>query len=650
MHATASNEPVGVAGVRSQPNPRRPLQGVEVRSAQMDSPYHARIANAELRAMPIRRLVALTLACSAAAFCCPAAAESAYSLRPSGNRLIGFSTSAPETLSLDLPITGVNVGESLVALDVRPQNGLLYGLGIDPTANSASLYAISTRTGFAGLVGTPGAIAFVDAAGNPIDFPDPAVVGYGMDFNPAVDRLRVVAGGLNFRIDANAGTPIDGNFGGGAIAGINPDGPISGATTTVSATAYSNDQPNTTVTTQYTLDDSSNTLYIQNPPNTGTQTAGQTLVIGASVVDFTAVNGFDIPAFVNAPASNAPASGSAFAALTVGGNNAVFRIDLVNGQSVALGSIGAGNVASHGLALKQSLPGVAMIGLTQDGLSLVRFNSASSTTQVTLPISGLGVGEVLVGIDWRPHNGQLFGLGINAAANTGTLYRIDPQGGAGNAPVTPIGGTQLVALVDAAGNPVDLPDPFTTDYGVDFNPSVDRVRVTTSGGLNFRVNPNTGAPVDGDAVLAGVNPDGAIQGSGSTGVSGAAYTNNFGKPLDGSGATTLYTLDAAQNRLFIQNPANIGTQTQGSTILLDGSTLDFSNAAGFDIAADVGVTTSGTRATGQGYAVLTVGGLPGVYSIDLFDGAARFLGAVPVALRGLTVAEPTSDIFRDGFE
>ena len=35
----------------------------------------------------------------------------------------------------------------------------------------------------------------------------------------------------------------------------------------------------------------------------------------------------------------------------------------------------------------------------------------------------------------------------------------------------------------------DLPDG---GYGMDFNPTVDRIRITTDSGLNFRLNPNDG--------------------------------------------------------------------------------------------------------------------------------------------------------------
>ena len=107
-------------------------------------------------------------------------------------------------------------------------------------------------------------------------------------------------------------------------------------------------------------------------------------------------------------------------------------------------------------------------------------------------------------------------------------------------------------------------------WGFDFNPATDRIRVT-AGSLEFRILPNTGGPVDGDAVNAGTQPDGPIAG-GTTTVDGAAYTNN--QPNNG-GITTLYTLDGVSDGLFIANPPNVGTQMSGQTVTLNGSTLDF---------------------------------------------------------------------------
>lgn len=172
---------------------------------------------------------------------------------------------------------------------------------------------------------------------------------------------------------------------------------------------------------------------------------------------------------------------------------------------------------------------------------------------------------------------------------------------------------------------------------MDFNPTVDRLRVTTGTGLNFRVNQLTGAGIDGNTTLTGTQTDGAINGSGVTGVSGVAYTNNFA----GATVTTLYTLDDVGNQLLIQNPPNNGTQTTPVSVTLGGSTIDFSAVAGFDILSGVTVTTANAPATGTGLAALSVGGTTGLYNINLVTGAATNVGNIGAgaALRGLTLGQ-----------
>ena len=106
----------------------------------------------------------------------------------------------------------------------------------------------------------------------------------------------------------------------------------------------------------------------------------------------------------------------------------------------------------------------------------------------------------------------------------------------------------------------------------------------------------------------------------------------------------MYTLGSATDQLFIQNPPNNGTQTVPITITLDGNPLDFSASNGFDIAAGVNVATANSQASGSGLALLTVGGITGLYSIDLATGAAtrvgNFLSGTPRALRAIFVDAP----------
>ncbi len=553
----------------------------------------------------------------------------------SNNTLISFDTSNPDNLNANIPITGLTTGQNLVGIDFRPQNGKLYGIASDGMGN-AQLYAISIQTGLAFAIGTLG--QFVDGASNPV-----AITGsdFGIDFNPTVDRLRIVtSNGLNFRVNPNTGAAIDSNS---SITGVNPDGSINGATTTVNATAYTNSAPNVTTTTQYTLDSVSNTLFIQNPPNNGTQISPLVVTLNGTPLDFTSVNGFDIPSGVNVSASNTPATGQAFAVLTVGSKTGLYAIELSTGAATLIGTVGTGTDPVQGFALQNEVvsAGVPLIGLTADGTQLLRFNSASSGTVTTATITGVTAGEILVGIDLRPATGQLYGLGINDAANTGTLYLIDPQNGT----ATIVGaGAGQIAFVDAMGNAVDLP-PANTGFGFDFNPTVDRIRVVTATGLNFRLNPITGLPVDGNTGVTGINPDGVINALpiGSTGISATAYTNSF----NGTTTTTQYTLDPTSNSLFIQNPPNNGTQTVQLSVTLNGAALDFTEASGFDIPSNVRVTASNAAASGRGLAALSVGGVTNLYVIELGTGAATLLGPIGLgtSLAGLTVAEsPTGTV------
>lgn len=535
-------------------------------------------------------------------------------------------------------LTGINAGETLVGIDVRPQNGQLYGLGVNSASDTATLYDVAPETGFVTAVGSPGAIAMTTDGSTPVDLPDPAAVGYGTDFNPAVDRLRVVAGSLNFRVNPNTGLPVDGS----GATGTNPDASTNGPTTTVDAVAYTNNRANQTVTTLYTLDATTNSLYIQSPANNGTQTSGHVVTLGGNPLDFTAATGFDIDDSVDVPASNTPvASGSAFAVLNVAGSTRLYKINLVNGQAALVGSIGNGTVPVQGLALQRNAAtaGRPVVGLSTDGLSLERFASTTPGTITTVAVGTLASGETLAALTWRPATGQLYGLGVNASADTATLYLVDPNGGG----VTAVGTAGQVAFTTDGSTPVDFADPATTGYGMDINPTVDRIRVVTGNGLNFRINPNTGAPVDGNPGTPGATPDVNLNGlaAGSTGLTAAAYTNSYGQSLVAGGPTTLYGIDPTANQLTIVNPPNNGTATDRLPLTLNGSPLDVANFIAFDITREVKVATSNVAAAGTAYASFVVGGVPGIYLVDLATGRATSVGALPpgVSLRSIAVGQ-----------
>jgi hypothetical protein len=235
--------------------------------------------------------------------------------------------------------------------------------------------------------------------------------------------------------------------------------------------------------------------------------------------------------------------------------------------------------------------------------NLLRFDSATpGTIDATVSISGLQAGESLLGIDFRPASGVLYGLG-----STNRLYTIDPAGAA-----TQIGG------------------PFALNsgsFGFDFNPTVDRIRVVNSADDNIRLNPVTGALAATDTSLAYGTLD--VNAGQDANVVGSGYTNSF----PGAMSTTLFGIDAALGVLVTQIPPNAGTlNTIGALGVL------MSSNVGFDIAFPGNL----------GFAALqTPGGFSSLYSVNLTTGQASLIGAIGngeviTGLSASAVPEPAS--------
>ncbi len=243
-----------------------------------------------------------------------------------------------------------------------------------------------------------------------------------------------------------------------------------------------------------------------------------------------------------------------------------------------------------------------VIALTESG-QLVSFNRAAPQTLVgSVVVSGLASGETLLGIDIRPADGQLYAL-----SNTGRLYTLNASTGVS---------TFKATLRAATG------DAFTAlsgaNFGVDFNPVADRLRVVSNMGQNLRINVDTGDTIT----------DGSIKpATGTASVTAAAYTNSFA----GTTTTVLYDLDATTGLLHLQDPPNAGGLAAGVALGITPGAVN-----GFDIDAR----------NNTGYASLTVGGVPALYTINLAatGAAATKVGDIPVAqaLRGLALVQPSA--------
>lgn len=240
------------------------------------------------------------------------------------------------------------------------------------------------------------------------------------------------------------------------------------------------------------------------------------------------------------------------------------------------------------------------------GNQLITFDSSSpGTIGTSVGVTGLLAGDEIEAIDFRPANGSLYALSSNSR-----IYTINT-------------GTGVASAVGAAG-------AFTLSgggatYGFDFNPTVDRIRVTSTSEQNLRLNPNDGTLTATDTNLAyaagdanaGANPN----------IAGSAYTNS----VSGAATTTLYGLDAQQDVLVTQIPPNNGTlNTVGAT------GVNLAGVVSFDIGggnSNLAFFTSGS-------------GNSSLYSLNLATGSATLIGLVGsgVAIDGIAIAPADSAV------
>ena len=233
-------------------------------------------------------------------------------------------------------------------------------------------------------------------------------------------------------------------------------------------------------------------------------------------------------------------------------------------------------------------------------------------------VSGLVVGDELVGIDRRPSDGFVYGVG--RAADSTRLYRIDGDI------------ATLVATLNVAGTPLVLAG---SAFGVDVNPAANALRIVSDTGQNLRVTPAGFGGAGGVGATGATLVDTSLNENGAsptTGVAGAAYDRNDSDPTTG---TTLYDLDALLDRVVTQGGVN-GAPSPNAGTLLNPVPISRTTtaAAGFDI------RTVGT--SNVAYAVLTQeqgkSGVSRLVTIDLATGGVEVIGALGNARAAIGLA------------
>src|SRR5215475_11439062 len=501
------------------------------------------------------------------------------------NTLLNFNPGTPGVINSSRRITGLARGEDVVGIDFRPANGQLYAL-----TSANRLYTINPSNAFATPVGAPFTPGLNGAK-------------FGFDFNPVPDRIRLVSNAdQNLRLNPNNGA-IAGMDGTLAFAAGDPN---AGQDPNIVSSAYTNNFAGSTSTTLYRIDSNLDALVTQGSVGSApvSPNSGQLFTVGKLNVDTSDMVGFDI----------APATNAAFASLTPpnGGASTLYTINLATGAATPIGPIG-GRQLIRDIAFAVRAENIFAVTASN---KLIRFNpGVPGAINNSRAIRGLGSGENIVGIDFRPATGILFAL-----SDASRLYTINTTNGM----ATPVGG-----------------GPFTpglngTNFGFNFNPTSDKIRTTSDGDQTLRLDPNNGAVAGMDGTLAfaagdpnaGQNPN----------VVGAAYTNSF----LGASSTTLYGIDSNLNALVTQGSvggAPVSPNT-GQLFTVGSLGVTTTGSVGFDIATP----------TNAAFASLTPpnANQSQFYSINLATGAATRIGGIPIkeVINGIAIG----GVSRRGFD
>jgi hypothetical protein len=237
------------------------------------------------------------------------------------NHLVRFPLGAPGLVTTTA-ITGLVDGEKIVGIDIRPADGKIYALGV-----TSRIYTLDKKTAAATLISKE---PFTPALQGQ---------GWGIDFNPVVDKLRVVTEfDQNLRVDPTTGGVVMNTP--DAMLTFMAGDPNEGQSPAIVGAAYTNSvTPAPKSTTLYGIDATRDLLVKIPSPNDGkVQTIGN---LGVIVADDTL--GFDIRGTEEAKLE-------AYIAMRVGEKNNLYRVDLGTAKTTLVAPIGV-EIPIHGLAV-----------------------------------------------------------------------------------------------------------------------------------------------------------------------------------------------------------------------------------------------------------------------------------------------------------
>ncbi|SEH03391.1 protein of unknown function [Nonomuraea solani] len=229
--------------------------------------------------------------------------------------LVVFDAGSPGKVERAGRVSGLKDDMKIVGIDYRVQNGKLYAVG-----DKGGIYTLDNRAK-ATRVGK----LTVALSGKT----------FGVDFNPAANRLRVISdAGQNLRhnLDDPNGAPAAGTT---ATDGTltNPPVPPAAAQTALGVTGAgytNNDLDATTATTLFDVDTTGDQVSVQSPAN-----AGNLAPAGKLGVDADTDAGFDVYSELR---KGVTVANTAYAALKVNGSYRFYTVNPLTGAATVLGT------------------------------------------------------------------------------------------------------------------------------------------------------------------------------------------------------------------------------------------------------------------------------------------------------------------------
>ncbi|MCS7487568.1 hypothetical protein UA24_14030 [Marinomonas sp. BSi20414] len=246
----------------------------------------------------------------------------------SNNRLIKFNVAHPDSIISRVSLQGFKQqDERVVGIDYRVAYGVLYAV-----SNTGQVYTVNTDSGQVTPMGEPSQQVVLEGA------------LYGVDFNPAADRIRVVTdASVNSRMHPETGLYVDNNP---DLAGVQLDGSLQYSLDDVSygvaphlvAAAYTYNAKNSKLTTNFAIDAVQGALVTQGTRETDKEqvspNTGRLYTVGKLATGPVADAHFDIADVTNA----------AYVALSAQENSSyiLYKINLGNAQLMKIGEIASG--------------------------------------------------------------------------------------------------------------------------------------------------------------------------------------------------------------------------------------------------------------------------------------------------------------------